>query len=42
LVGRAQATRPDQERLARILKVYADAREHLHQRLHAHGIKHPA
>ena len=36
------ATRPDDERLARILKIYADAREHLHQRLHAHGIEHPA
>lgn len=34
------ATRPDPESLARVLKTLHDAREHLHQRLHAHGIKH--
>jgi hypothetical protein len=34
------ATRPDPESLARVLKTLHDAREHLHQRLHAHGIRH--
>jgi hypothetical protein len=34
------ATRPDPESLARVCKTLTDAREHLHQRLHAHGIKH--
>ena len=34
------ATRPDAERFARVLKVFAEAREHLHQRLHRHGIRH--
>ena len=34
------ATRPDKERFARVLKVFADAREHLHRRLHQHGIGH--
>jgi hypothetical protein len=34
------ATPPDKERLAQVLKVFADAREHLHRRLHQHGIKH--
>ena len=34
------ATRPDQERFARALKVYSEAREHLHRRIHQHGIPH--
>jgi hypothetical protein len=34
------ATRPDGERFARVRKTFADAREHLHRRLHAHGIAH--
>ncbi len=34
------ATRPDAERRARVLKVFGDAREHLHRRLHEHGIPH--
>jgi hypothetical protein len=34
------ATRPDPERLTQILKVFSDARERLHRRLHEHGIKH--
>jgi hypothetical protein len=34
------ATRPDPESLARVLKTMHDARELVHQRLHAHGIKH--
>lgn len=34
------ATRPDAERLARVRKTLADARELLHQRLHAHEIAH--
>ena len=34
------ATRPDPESLARVRKTLTDAREHLHQRLHAHGLKH--
>lgn len=34
------ATRPDPESLARVLKTFHDAREKLHQRLHAHGVKH--
>jgi hypothetical protein len=34
------ATRPDDERFARVLKVFAEAREHLHRRLHRHGIEH--
>jgi hypothetical protein len=38
--ARNLATRPDPESLARVLKTFHDAREHLHQRLHAHGIKH--
>src|SRR5439155_15880171 len=37
---RTLATRPDAERLARALQVFTDAREHLHRRLHQHGIKH--
>ncbi|HOL73020.1 MAG TPA: CehA/McbA family metallohydrolase, partial [Bryobacteraceae bacterium] len=38
---RTLATRPDDpEQFARILKVCADARERLHQRLHAHGVRH--
>lgn len=34
------ATRPDAERFARARKTFADAREALHRRMHAHGIKH--
>ncbi len=34
------ATRPDADRLARVLKVLIEAREHLHRRLHEHGIEH--
>jgi hypothetical protein len=34
------ATRPDPQRFAGVLKVFSDARERLHRRLHAHGIKH--
>jgi hypothetical protein len=34
------AIRPDPERHARILKVFSDARERLHQRMHKHGIRH--
>ena len=34
------ATRPDEKRLAAILEVFADARAHIHQRMHQHGIKH--
>jgi hypothetical protein len=38
---RTMATRPDDpEQFARVLKVCADARERLHQRLHAHGVEH--
>ncbi|MFB3923656.1 MAG: CehA/McbA family metallohydrolase [Terriglobia bacterium] len=34
------ATRPDPERLARVLKTFSDAREAVHLRMHQHGIKH--
>lgn len=34
------ATRPDSERFARALKVFGDARERIHQRMHKHGVKH--
>ena len=34
------ATRPDAERFARVHKVFEDAKQHLHERLHKHGIKH--
>jgi hypothetical protein len=34
------ATRPDAERMARLRKVFRDAREHLHRRLHEHAIAH--
>ena len=34
------ATRPDPESLARVRKVFAEARERLHRRLHEHGIAH--
>ena len=34
------ATRPDPERFARVHKVIEDAKQHLHERLHKHGIKH--
>lgn len=34
------ATRPDPERFSRVLNVFADARERLHQRLHERGIEH--
>jgi hypothetical protein len=38
--ARNLATRADPERMARALQVFIDAREHLHRRLHQHGIKH--
>ncbi len=34
------ATRPDPERFEKVRKVFLDAREILHQRLHQHGIRH--
>jgi hypothetical protein len=34
------ATRPDSTRLESALKVFADARERLHRKLHEHGVKH--
>ena len=34
------ATRPEPEQFARVCQVLTDAREHLHRRLHQHGIKH--
>ena len=34
------ATRPDPERFERVRKTLTDAREHLHRRLHEHGITH--
>jgi hypothetical protein len=34
------ATRPEAEDLARIRKVYADARAELHRRMHQHGAPH--
>ena len=34
------ATRPDPERLAHALQLFADAREQLHRKLHEHGVKH--
>jgi hypothetical protein len=34
------AIRPDPERLARVRKVFRDAREQLHRRLHEHGMAH--
>ena len=34
------ATRPDPGQMARALQVFTDAREHLHRRLHEHGITH--
>ena len=34
------ATRPDTERLTRVLRVFADARDQLHRRLHEHGVRH--
>ena len=34
------AVRPDAERLARVRKVFEDARDQLHRRLHAHGLPH--
>jgi hypothetical protein len=34
------ATRPDPQRFASVLMVFSQARERLHRRLHAHGIKH--
>lgn len=37
---RKLAKRPDPESLVRVLKTMHDARERVHQRLHAHGIKH--
>ena len=35
------AVRPDAQRFARALKVFRDAREEVHRRLHQHGIRHP-
>jgi hypothetical protein len=37
---RKLAIRPDAERYARVLKVFGEARERLHQRMHKHGIRH--
>jgi hypothetical protein len=34
------AIRPDADRFARALKVFSDARDRLHQRMHRHGIAH--
>jgi hypothetical protein len=34
------ATRSDAERLARVRKVFQDARAQLHRRLHEHGVSH--
>jgi hypothetical protein len=34
------ATRPNPEQMTQALQVFRDAREHLHRRLHEHGIKH--
>ena len=34
------AVRPDQERLARVLDVFTQARARLHERMHRHGIAH--
>ena len=34
------ATRPDGETFAKTLKVYTDARDVLHRRMHQHGIAH--
>jgi len=34
------ATRPDPERFERLCKILSDAREHLHRRMHEHGISH--
>jgi hypothetical protein len=34
------ATRPDKERLARVVRLFTDAREQLHQKMHQHGIAH--
>jgi hypothetical protein len=34
------ATRPDPERFARIIKIFADASERLHRRMHEHRIRH--
>lgn len=34
------ATRPDPQRFERVRKIFADARTHLHRRLHEHGIQH--
>ncbi len=34
------ATHPDSQRFAGVLKVFSEARERLHRRLHAHGIAH--
>ena len=34
------ATRPDPERFARAQTVFEEAKRHLHERLHKHGIKH--
>jgi hypothetical protein len=34
------ATRPDEERFTRALKVFGEARKRLHQRMHEHGVPH--
>jgi hypothetical protein len=34
------ATRPDKERLARVVRLFTDAREQLHRKMHQHGIGH--
>jgi hypothetical protein len=37
---RKLAIRPDADRMERVLRVFADARNRLHQRMHQHGIPH--
>jgi len=34
------ATRPDQERFDRVMQLFANARRHVHERLHRHGVPH--
>ena len=38
--ARNLAVRPDPERFAHALKVFSDAREQLHRRMHRHGVEH--
>ena len=37
---RTLATRPDAERLLRIQSMLSEAKQRLHQRMHAHGMQH--